>query len=125
MDVLRWAKAAGANVTKSSLMVGAGEVEADVVEALESLRAADVDVVTLGQYLRPSKKHAPVERYVEPEEFERYRERGLEMGFRYVASGPLVRSSYRAAEAFLRGVLQGAAPFEDRYGKKRRLGVVS
>ncbi|HJL14384.1 MAG TPA: lipoyl synthase [Sandaracinaceae bacterium LLY-WYZ-13_1] len=126
MDVLRWAKEAGANVTKSSLMVGCGETEDEVYEAMAGLREADVDVVTLGQYLRPSKKHAPVERFVEPAEFDRYRERGLEMGFRYVASGPLVRSSYRAAEAFLKGILTGeSAGFEDRYGKKTRLRVVS
>ncbi|MFK7988622.1 MAG: lipoyl synthase [Sandaracinaceae bacterium] len=125
MEVLVWAKEAGANITKSSLMVGCGETEADVDEALVSLREAGVDVVTLGQYLRPSKKHAPVERFVEPAEFDRYRDRGLELGFRYVASGPLVRSSYRAAEAFLKGVLKGAAPFDDKYGKKTRLTVVS
>lgn len=125
MDVLGWAKEAGAQVTKSSIMVGCGETEDDVYEALEGLRAADVDVVTLGQYLRPTKKHAELVRYVEPAEFERYRERGLEMGFRYVASGPLVRSSYRAAEAYLRGVLSGKAPYQDEYGKKTRLKVVT
>lgn len=119
MDVLRWAKSAGAKVTKSSIMVGCGETEDEVYEALEGLREADVDVVTLGQYLRPSKKHAEVVRFVEPTEFDRYRERGLEMGFSYVASGPLVRSSYRAAEAFLKGILRGEAPYEDEYGKKR------
>ncbi|HEY8429572.1 MAG TPA: lipoyl synthase [Sandaracinaceae bacterium] len=125
VDVLRWAKDAGANITKSSIMVGCGETEDEVYAAMEMLREAGVDVITLGQYLRPSKKHAPVARYVEPAEFERYRERGLAMGFRFVASGPLVRSSYRAAEAFLKGVLKGAgAPFEDRYGKKKRLAVV-
>jgi lipoic acid synthetase len=124
MDVLRWAKEAGAAITKSSIMVGCGEAEDDVYEALESLRENDVDV-TLGQYLRPSAKHAELVRYVEPAEFDRYRERGLEMGFRYVASGPLVRSSYRAAEAFLKGILVGEGAFEDRYGKKKRLMVVS
>ncbi|MEM9864946.1 MAG: lipoyl synthase, partial [Myxococcota bacterium] len=124
--VLRWAKEAGANVTKSSLMVGLGETEDEVLEAMQRLRDANVDVVTFGQYLQPTKRHAPVERYVTPEEFEGYRERGLEMGFRFVASGPLVRSSYRAAEAFLHGVLTGAnQPDEvDRYGKKRRLAVL-
>lgn len=119
LETLHWAKAAGANVTKSSLMVGLGETEDEVLAAMRDLRGAEVDVVTLGQYLRPTKKHAPVERYVEPAEFERYREAGLEMGFRYVASGPLVRSSYRAAEAFLQGILRGApAPFGDRYGRR-------
>lgn len=131
IQTLRWAKDAGANVTKSSLMVGIGEAEDEVYAAMRELRDAGVDVVTLGQYLRPTKKHAPVQRYVEPAEFDRYRDAGREMGFAYVASGPLVRSSYRAAEAFLRGFLQGEeAPFDDRYGRrapgegKKRLHVV-
>ncbi len=124
VDALRWAKDAGANITKSSIMVGCGETEDEVYDAMERLRDAEVDVLTFGQYLRPTKKHAEVARFVEPAEFERYRARGAELGFKYVASGPLVRSSYRAAEAFLKGVLQGVAPFEDRYGKKTRLTVV-
>lgn len=128
VDVLRWARAAGANVTKTSLMVGCGETEDEMLEAMARLREADVDVLTIGQYLRPTKKHAEVQRFVEPAEFERYRVRGMEMGFRFVASGPLVRSSYRAAEAFLKGILKGVGPretpFEDRYGKKPRLTVV-
>lgn len=124
IDVLRWAKEAGANVTKSSLMVGLGETEEETLEAMAMLHAADVDVVTLGQYLRPTKKHAPVKRYVEPAEFERYQVEGMKMGFKFVASGPLVRSSYRAAEAFLHGVLTGAKEESiDRYGK-RRLAVL-
>ena len=76
IDVLRRAKEAGANLTKSSLMVGCGETEDEVLEAMRLLREADVDVLTLGQYLRPSKKHADVVRFVEPAEFDRYRERG-------------------------------------------------
>ncbi|MFW6051740.1 MAG: lipoyl synthase [Myxococcota bacterium] len=131
LETLRWAKAAGARATKSSLMVGIGETEDEVYDAMRQLRDAEVDVVTLGQYLRPTKRHAPVARYVEPAEFDRYRDAGLEMGFAYVASGPLVRSSYRAAEAFLQGILKGAdAPFQDRYGRrgtgegKKRLHVV-
>ena len=127
VDVLRWAKGAGAAVTKSSLMVGCGETEDQVLGAMRGLRDADVDVVTIGQYLRPSKKHTPVVRYVEPSEFDTYRDAGHEMGFKYVASGPLVRSSYRAAEAFLEGVLKGAGPSFDRYGKadgRRSLRVV-
>ena len=120
-DVLRWARDAGAEVTKSSLMVGCGEQEEEVLEAMQRLRDAEVDVLTIGQYLRPTPKHAELVRYVEPEEFERYRVAGERMGFKYVASGPLVRSSYRAAEAFLKGVLRGkAAPFSDRYGKTTR-----
>lgn len=123
-QVLRWAKSAGAKVTKSSLMVGCGETAQDMAEALQRLRSAEVDVLTIGQYLRPTPKHAPVKRYVEPAEFDAYRKQAEEMGFAYVASGPLVRSSYRAAEAFLKGILRGeAAPYSDRYGK-RRLEVI-
>ncbi len=137
ISVLEGAKAAGAAVTKSSIMVGIGETEEEVYDALEALRDADVDVVTLGQYLRPSKKYAPVDRYVEPAEFDRYKAAGLAMGFRFVASGPLVRSSYRAAEAFMTGMLRRdptpppaalsshtagpgtlSPPAMDRYGKK-------
>jgi lipoic acid synthetase len=127
VDVLRWAREFGAQVTKSSLMVGCGEHEEEVLEAMQRLRDAGVDVLTIGQYLRPTPKHAELVRYVEPVEFDRYRDAGLGMGFRYVASGPLVRSSYRAAEAFLKGVLRGeAAPYTDRYGKNpRRLTVVT
>ncbi len=130
VDVLRWAREAGANVTKTSLMVGCGETEAEMLEAMQSLRDANVDVLTIGQYLRPSPKHAELVRYVEPAEFDRYRDAGIAMGFKYVASGPLVRSSYRAAEAYLRGVLRGeeAAPFQDSFGKQQRkthLKVVS
>jgi lipoic acid synthetase len=129
MDVLRWAKEAGAGVTKSSLMVGCGETEAQVLGAMRSLREAQVEVLTIGQYLRPSKKHAELVRYVEPAEFDAYREAGMEMGFSFIASGPLVRSSYRAAEAYLEGVLKGEGPSFDRYGRanadeKRRLTVV-
>jgi lipoic acid synthetase len=127
VDVLRWARDFGANVTKSSLMVGCGETEDEVLEAMQRLRTAEVDVLTIGQYLRPSEKHAPLVRYVEPVEFDRYRVAGLAMGFKYVASGALVRSSYRAAEAFLQGILRGErAPYTDRYGKNpKRLTVVT
>jgi len=127
VDVLRWARAAGANVTKTSLMVGCGETESDVLDAMRRLRAAEVevDVLTIGQYLRPSPKHAEVARWVEPAELDRYASAGRELGFRYVAAGPLVRSSYRAAEAFLKGILKGVSTsFDDRYGKKHRLEVL-
>ncbi len=100
IQVLSWARQLGAKVTKSSLMVGCGETPAQVREAMRVLRAAGVDLLTIGQYLRPSQKHAPVARYVEPSEFNAYRQTGLAMGFRHVAAGPLVRSSYRAADAF-------------------------
>ncbi len=87
-------------LTKSSLMLGLGETEAEIREAMADLRAAGVDILTLGQYLRPTRNHLPVERYVTPEAFERYRRWGLEAGFLEVFSGPLVRSSYRAERIF-------------------------
>jgi lipoic acid synthetase len=90
-------------VTKSSIMVGLGETEAEVLETMRDLRAHRVEILTLGQYLRPSAWHLPVQEWVSPEAFAAYRARGLDLGFRYVAAGPLVRSSYRAAELFLRG----------------------
>lgn len=99
----------GLRLTKSSIMVGIGETDDEVLEAMADLREAGVDVVTLGQYLRPSPKHAPVDRYVHPDIFAAFARAGDAMGFLYTASGPLVRSSYKAAEAFLRGVL-GARP---------------
>lgn len=102
LEVLRMAKQeAPARLTKSSLMVGLGETDDEVLESMADLRAASVDIVTLGQYLRPTPKHAPVVRYVEPESFARYEREGQRMGFQFVASGPLVRSSYHAAEAFV------------------------
>jgi lipoic acid synthetase len=85
--------------TKSGLMLGLGEREDEVRELLERLREAAVDIVTIGQYLRPSLENLPVSEYVSPEMFERYREMGEGIGFRYVFSGPFVRSSYRAEEA--------------------------
>ena len=126
IEVLKHAKKVGSRITKSSLMVGIGETEDEMLDAMRRLRDAEVDVLTIGQYLRPTKKHAEVRRYVEPEEFARYEAAGLAMGFQFVASGPLVRSSYRAAEAFLHGVLKGEHDPQqvDRYGKKRTLRVV-
>ena len=91
-------------LTKSSLMVGIGETDDEVQVALSDLRAVGVDIVTIGQYLRPSARHAAVSRYVPPETFEAYRRAAEALGFAYVASGPLVRSSYRAAQAFVRAM---------------------
>src|SRR5262249_52326112 len=85
--------------TKSGLMVGLGERAPEVIELLERLRDADVDIVTIGQYLRPSRENLPVEEYVAPEIFDHYREAGERLGFRHVFAGPFVRSSYRAEEA--------------------------
>lgn len=101
LDTLRGAKALRAEVfTKSALMVGLGESQDEMLEAMSLLRAADVDFLTIGQYLRPTPKHAPVREYVEPERFDELRRAGESMGFLYVAAGPLVRSSYKAAEFF-------------------------
>lgn len=85
-------------VTKSGLMLGLGESSEEVLEVLSDLRAVSVDIVTLGQYLQPTKDHLPVDRYVHPDEFAMLREKGISMGFRHVESGPLVRSSYHAAK---------------------------
>ena len=86
--------------TKSSIMLGLGETHEEIVASMELLRGAGVEFLTLGQYLRPTLKHAPVREYVPPERFDAYERLGLAMGFQYVASGPLVRSSYKAGEFF-------------------------
>jgi len=86
--------------TKSSLLLGLGETEEEVEEALRDLREAGVDIVVLGQYLRPTSRELPVARYVPPEEFEAWRKRALSLGFRAVLSGPLVRTSFRASEVY-------------------------
>jgi lipoic acid synthetase len=97
LAVLEHAKKHRAEVlTKTSLMLGLGEQDHEIRETLEDLRGIGVDIVTFGQYLRPTVNHLPVERYVPPEDFAKYREWGLELGFLEVVSGPLVRSSYRA-----------------------------
>lgn len=93
-------------VTKSSLMLGFGETERELDQAFEDLRGAGVQVLTLGQYLRPSRFHLPVREFVTPARFEAYRRRALEFGFAYVAAGPMVRSSYKAAELFLESRLR-------------------
>ena len=86
----------GGMKTKSGFMLGLGETDEEVLETMEDLRAARVDILTIGQYLQPTPKHAPVLEFVTPEKFKFYEEKGLEMGFRFVESGPLVRSSYHA-----------------------------
>jgi lipoic acid synthetase len=97
-------------VTKSSIMVGIGERDEEVLQTMADLKKAHVDLVTLGQYLRPTPKHAAVDRFVTPETFAMYAEEGRKMGFAYVASGPLVRSSYKAAEVFVRSILRPGDP---------------
>ncbi|RDA84878.1 hypothetical protein CP532_2088 [Ophiocordyceps camponoti-leonardi (nom. inval.)] len=112
LEVLRYVKEVRGKeeiITKTSIMLGLGEQEAEVTETLKELRKVGVDVVTFGQYMRPTKRHLKVERYVTPAEFETWRERALDMGFLYCASGPLVRSSYKAGEAFIENVLRNRA----------------
>lgn len=107
LDVLAWYKAQNSEIlTKSSIMLGLGEADNEVLETMQDLRAANVDVLTLGQYLQPTTKHLPVKRFVSPEIFQQLEAKALEMGFLYCASGPLVRSSYKAGEFFIKGVLE-------------------
>ncbi|EKF55881.1 lipoyl synthase [Galbibacter marinus] len=96
LGVLKYLKDQGINRTKSGIMLGLGEKEEEVIETLEDLREASVDVVTIGQYLQPSKKHLPVRQFITPDQFKKYEEIGLSLGFRHVESGALVRSSYKA-----------------------------
>lgn len=100
-------------LTKSSLMLGLGEADAEIDEALRDLRGAGVDIVTFGQYLRPTRSHLPVERYVTPSEFDRYAVRARDAGFREVFSGPMVRSSYRAEQVFAEAVRSATATGAD------------
>jgi len=96
LEVLNYLKQSGLPRTKSGIMLGLGEKEKEVVQTLEDLRNVGLDIVTLGQYLQPSKKHLPVKEFITPEQFKKYETIGLEMGFRHVESGALVRSSYKA-----------------------------
>ena len=96
-------------ITKTSIMLGLGETEEQLWATLRELRANNVDVVTFGQYMQPTKRHMPVHEYVTPEVFEQWRVRALDLGFLYCASGPLVRSSYKAGEAFIENVLKKRA----------------
>ena len=99
IEVLRHAKAHRPDVlTKTSLMLGLGERDSEILRTMDDLREADVDILTLGQYLRPTPNHLAVERYVTPGEFNAYREEGLQRGFLEVVAGPMVRSSYRAEQ---------------------------
>ena len=101
LEVLRYLKQEGVQRTKSGLMLGLGETEEEVIESMEDLRNANVDIITLGQYLQPSKKHLPVAEFITPEQFKKYEILGKEMGFRHVESGALVRSSYKAHKNLL------------------------
>ena len=96
LEVLRYLKEEGVQRTKSGIMLGLGEREEEVMEALHDLRKVNVDVVTIGQYLQPSKKHLPVQQFITPDVFKKLEVFALDLGFRHVESGPLVRSSYKA-----------------------------
>ncbi|MDB4612775.1 lipoyl synthase [Flavobacteriaceae bacterium] len=96
LEVLHYLKEEGINRTKSGIMLGLGEKEEEVLESLHDLRASSVDVVTIGQYLQPSKKHLPVHSFITPDMFKKYETFALDLGFKHVESGPLVRSSYKA-----------------------------
>ncbi len=97
LDVLAHAKRYRPEVlTKTSLMLGLGETDAEIARTMDDLRAIGCDILTLGQYLRPTRNHLPIARWVTPKEFDMYRQWGLDKGFLEVASGPMVRSSYRA-----------------------------
>ncbi|HUR24420.1 MAG TPA: lipoyl synthase [Candidatus Thermoplasmatota archaeon] len=112
LQVLRDYKRLGARFTKTSIMLGLGETQVEVEECLRDLRAAGVDIVTFGQYLRPTQeaRHLAVTEFVHPRQFDAYAAMARAMGFLYVASGPLVRSSYKAGELFLEGMIRGANP---------------
>ena len=100
LKVLKAAKEINPNIiTKTSLIVGLGETDAEIYQTFEDLRNHDVDIITLGQYLRPTLNHRPIDRWVKPKQFDQYREKGLKYGFLEVISGPMVRSSYRAERA--------------------------
>ena len=96
-------------LTKSGIMVGLGETFAEVVELMKDLRAVSCDIMTIGQYLQPHARRLPVERYVTPEEFERWRKIGMGMGFHHVESSPLTRSSYHARQQASGAVIEAAS----------------
>ncbi|QQX76934.1 MULTISPECIES: lipoyl synthase [Aequorivita] len=96
LEVLNYLKQSGMPRTKSGIMLGLGEKEDEVLQTMEDLKNVGLDILTIGQYLQPSKKHLPVKEFITPEQFKKYESIGLEMGFRHVESGALVRSSYKA-----------------------------
>jgi lipoic acid synthetase len=122
--VAKEARASGGRtmLTKSSIMVGLGETDEEVLETMKDLKSVGVDIVTIGQYLRPSPKHHEVLRFVHPTVFASYEEQAMKLGFLYAACGPLVRSSYKAGEVFLKSLLgteDVAAPLEERILRAR------
>ena len=106
LSVLARAKHINPNlITKTSIMLGLGETDDQVLSALKDLRDISVDVITFGQYMRPTKKHMKVHEYVHPDKFDYWSNLSKELGFKYVASGPLVRSSYKAGEFYIKSMI--------------------
>ncbi|WP_353165911.1 lipoyl synthase [Empedobacter brevis] len=101
LEVLRYAKEAGQRRTKTGIMLGLGEMEDEVFETIQDVANANVDVITIGQYLQPTKKHLPLKEFITPEQFKKYEDFARDLGFRHVESGPLVRSSYHAEKHIL------------------------
>lgn len=125
LSTLRHAKIVNPNLyTKTSIMLGLGETDSEVIQTLKDLRAIDVDVVTFGQYLRPTDHHLAVVEYVTPEKFEEFRVLGEEMGFKYVASGPMVRSSYKAGEFFLEHLIKSERNSDSDESEKNEREVI-
>lgn len=113
LNVLREAKNMNPNlVTKSSIMLGLGETDEQIEQTMKDLRGVEVDCVTLGQYMQPTTRHLKVIEYVEPSKFKHWELKGNELGFLYTASGPLVRSSYKAGEFFITSILKNRQKFQ-------------
>lgn len=109
LRVLKYIKKTNKEIyTKSSLMLGFGEKEEEVIQTMKDLKENNIDIITFGQYLRPSERNMPVYEYVHPNQYEYYKRIGLDLGFLYIASGPLVRSSYKAGELFIKNKIQNA-----------------
>lgn len=107
LSILKWVKTNYPHqFTKSSIMVGLGETQDEVIRTMHDLRANKVDILTIGQYLQPSSWHLPVQEFIHPDQFKAYEVIGKDLGFTYVASGPLVRTSYRAGELFIKGKIE-------------------
>lgn len=118
LNVLREAKRINPTlITKSSIMLGLGETDDQIEQTMADLRSMNVDCLTLGQYMQPSVRHLKVYEYVEPNKFKRWELKGNELGFLYTASGPLVRSSYKAGEFFITSILRNRQQFQKPYDK--------
>lgn len=119
LSVLRTAKDINPSlVTKSSIMLGLGETDEQIEQTMKDLREVEVDCLTLGQYMQPTTRHLKVFEYVEPSKFKHWETRGNEMGFLYTASGPLVRSSYKAGEFFITSILRNRQKFAANQGEQ-------